>query len=86
MPRKIDLSTVSPERAQQLLRQRERKKQAYAQRPAEFCARSAAWKAENPERVRATKQAWAAANRERRNALARARYQSRRAAESKNHG
>ena len=59
---KVDLTAVSPERAAYLLRAREYKKRAYQQRKDELLARSAAWRAANPEKARAIRAAYCAAH------------------------
>lgn len=65
MAKKIDLSTVAPERAAFLLRCREAKKREYARRKEELLQRHQAWRDANPEKAKAGTLAWRAENQER---------------------
>lgn len=49
MARAIDLSTVSPERAVEILRRREAKRREYIRRKETLLARNRAWQKANPE-------------------------------------
>lgn len=74
MPRRIDLSTVSPEHAARLLRQREEKRREYERRKDVLLARYRVWAANNPDKVRAVARAWRETNPERKAATRRASY------------
>ncbi|AXY83343.1 transketolase [Acidovorax phage ACPWH] len=75
MPKAIDLSTVSPERAARLLRNREQKKREYERRKEVIRARAKAWREANPDKEREFGRAWREANPERAAANKRADYE-----------
>ena len=78
MAKKIDLATVTPEKAARLLQQREQKRRAYQLRKQELLARNAAWREANPEKTRAYSAKWRAANPERAAAAKRDWYEKNR--------
>lgn len=69
MPKRIDLSTVSPDRAAKLLRGREQKRRARRSESAEAkearLAKVRAWRKANPEKMAANDKRWREANPER---------------------
>lgn len=65
MPKPIDLTTVSPERAAHLLVCRERKKREYQRRKTELQARNKAWRDANRDKFNEITNAWKKANPER---------------------
>lgn len=75
MPRAIDLSTVTPERAAEILRKREAKKREYERKKDVILARTRAWREANPEKCREQCREWREANRERSRANKRADYE-----------
>ena len=80
MPKKIDLSTVAPERAAFLLRCREAKKREYARRKEELLQRNKAWREENMDRAKELEKAWRDANPDRKAKNTRAYYERNREA------
>lgn len=64
MPRALDLSTLTPERAAQVLARREQKKREYERRKEVLLARGKAWRDANLDKQRELHRAWAAANSE----------------------
>ena len=78
MPRAIDLSTVSPERAAEILRRQERelqrRKEYYLRNRDRIRAQSKAWHEANRDKARELNRSWKERNRERVRENARARY------------
>lgn len=75
MPRAIDLSAVSPERAAEILRRREAKKREYARRKETLLARNRAWREANPEKAQQQMRTWRENNPQRAAANKRADYE-----------
>lgn len=75
MPRALDLSTLPPERARQILARREAKKREYARRKEVLLARHKAWREANPEKERECTRRWREANPERAAELRRENYE-----------
>ena len=80
MPKKIDLSTATPERAAKLLAGREQKKRAYQRRREELLQRNRVWREENPDKAKACVQTWQVENPERKAANTKAYYERNKAA------
>lgn len=80
MPKKIDLTTVSPERAAKLLAGREQKKRAYQRRREELLQRNKAWREANPAKANACVKTWQTENPERKAANTKAYYERNKAA------
>jgi len=78
MPRAIDLSTVSPERAAQILAGRESKKREYERKRDTILSRAREWRAANPEKCAALARKWREENPERSRANKRAWYEANR--------
>lgn len=81
MAKKIDLATVSPERAARLLAGRAEKKREYQRRKEVFLARGKTWQAANPEKFKAAVANWKAENPERVADAKRAWYEANRASQ-----
>jgi hypothetical protein len=75
MPRALDLSVLSPQRAALILARREQKRQEYLRRKEILNARSKAWRAANPEIDKAISREWAANNPARKSASRKASYE-----------
>lgn len=75
MPKKLDLSTLSPERAKEVLRNREAKKREYQRRKEVLQARNKAWREANPDKEKACTDRWKKANPERAAQLRRENYE-----------
>lgn len=74
MPRAIDLTAVSPERAAEILRKRAQKKREYEYKRDVILARSKSWQEANRDKARELNRSWKERNRERVREKARARY------------
>lgn len=78
MPRAIDLSTVSPERAAEILRCREAKKREYERKRDILLARNREWRNANPGKCTESARQWRERNRERHEANKKAWYEANR--------
>lgn len=74
MPRALDLSTLTPERAAQVLARREQKKREYERRKEVILARGKAWRDANPDKCREISRRWRQTNPERAAQLRRENY------------
>lgn len=75
MPKALDLSALSPERARRVLARREAKKREYARRKEVLLARAKAWREANPEKERECTRRWRETNPERAAELRRENYE-----------
>lgn len=75
MPKALDLSSVPPERARQILARREAKKREYARRKETLLARHKAWREANPDKCQEQARRWRETNPERAAELRRENYE-----------
>lgn len=75
MPKALDLSTLSPERARQILQGRAAKKAEYQRKKEFLLERAKAWRAENPDKLAAYAKEWRETNRDQKAATTRAWYE-----------
>lgn len=74
MPRAIDLSTVTPQRAHELLKARESKRREYLRKKEIVLRRSKEWREQNKERCAELHKQWREQNRQRKSDTTHASY------------